>query len=128
MAAVPERQHRPGSITAHQIGAHHEQRARRYLEQAGLRFHAANVRLRGGEIDLIMRDGATWVFVEVRYRKNACYGGAAASIDRRKRQRLQCCAARWLATQNQSIETADCRFDVLAITGGQLQWLPNAFV
>ncbi|WP_395755952.1 YraN family protein [Edwardsiella ictaluri] len=128
MAAVPERQHRSGSVTAHQIGAYHEQRARRYLERAGLRFYAANVRLRGGEIDLIMRDGATWVFVEVRYRKTACYDDAAASIDSRKRQRLQRCAAHWLAVRNQSIETADCRFDVLAITGSQLQWLPNAFV
>lgn len=127
MATVPAGQHRSGAVTAHGIGAEHERQARRYLEQAGLRFHAANVRLRGGEIDLIMREGSTWVFVEVRYRKTAHYGGAAASIDGRKRQRLLRCAARWLATQNQSLDTADCRFDVLAITGSQLQWLPNAF-
>ena len=124
MATVPTRQHRPGTVSTSQIGAHHERHARRYLERAGLRFHAANVRLPGGEIDLIMRDVATWVFVEVRYR----YGSAAASVDRGTQRRLLRAAAPWLAAHNQSLETADCRFDVLAITGGQLQWLPNAFV
>ncbi|AOV97919.1 YraN family protein [Edwardsiella hoshinae] len=128
MATVPTGQHCPSTVSSQQIGAQYEQQARRYLEHAGLRFHAANVRLPGGEIDLIMRDGTTWVFVEVRYRRSERYGGAAASIDSGKRRRLLRTAARWLAAQNQSLETADCRFDVLAITGGRLQWLPNAFV
>lgn len=128
MATVPTGQHRPGTVSTSQIGAHHERHARRYLERAGLRFHAANVRLPGGEIDLIMLDGATWVFVEVRYRRSDRYGSAAASVDRGKQRRLLRAAAHWLAAHNQSLETADCRFDVLAITGGQLQWLPNAFV
>ena len=54
--------------------------ARRYLEQKGLVFVAANVRYRVGELDLIMRDGRQWVFVEVRYRRDARFGGAAMSI------------------------------------------------
>ncbi|EIS64639.1 YraN family protein, partial [Yersinia pestis] len=49
-------------------GAHYENLARRHLERAGLVFQAANVAFRGGEIDLIMRDGDAWVFVEVRFR------------------------------------------------------------
>ncbi len=60
-------------------GAGYELLARRHLEHAGLTFCAANVAVRGGELDLIMRDGTTWVFVEVRYRRNDAFGGAAAS-------------------------------------------------
>ncbi|WP_192458358.1 YraN family protein [Musicola keenii] len=109
------------------MGAQHEQQARSYLERAGLIFVAANVSCRGGELDLIMRDGSTWVFTEVRYRRNASFGGAAASVTRQKRQRLLHAAAVWLARQGSSLENADCRFDVLAMTGKQVEWFPNAF-
>lgn len=109
-----------------QIGAQYELLARRYLERAGLRFHAANISLRGGELDLIMRDGNTWVFIEVRYRANDKYGDAAATIHHRKRQRLLHSAACWLAQRDGSLYDTDCRFDVLAITGKHIQWLPNA--
>lgn len=108
-------------------GIAYEQQARRYLERAGLRFEAANVRVRGGELDLIMRDRDTWVFVEVRYRRSAAFGGAAASITRQKRQRLLYAASVWLARRQASFDTSPCRFDVLAITGDCLEWLPNAF-
>ncbi|WP_411570496.1 YraN family protein [Pectobacterium cacticida] len=108
-------------------GAVYEQQARRYLERAGLTFTAANVTLRGGEIDLIMRDRQVWVFVEVRYRRNAYFGDAAASVTLRKQQRLLHAAAIWLAQRGASFDTVDCRFDVLAITGEQYNWLPNAF-
>lgn len=109
------------------VGANYESLARRYLERAGLRFVAANVGCRAGEIDLIMRDQNTWVFVEVRYRRNANFGGAAASVTHSKRQRLLRAAAFWLAQHNASLDTSACRFDVLAITGSQLEWLPDAF-
>ena len=59
-------------------GAGYELQARRYLERAGLTFFAANVTLRGGELDLIMRDGQTWVFVEVRYRRSDAFGKCSA--------------------------------------------------
>ncbi|MBJ7222454.1 MULTISPECIES: YraN family protein [unclassified Brenneria] len=108
-------------------GADYEQRARRYLERAGLTFAAANVTLRGGELDLIMRDRQTWVFVEVRYRRNADFGGAAASVTRQKQRRLLHAAAVWLAQRDASFDTVDCRFDVLAITDNQFSWIPNAF-
>lgn len=108
-------------------GGQYEQLARHYLERAGLAFIAANVAFRGGELDLIMRDGATWVFVEVRYRRNSMFGGAAASVTRQKQQHVLRAAALWLSHQGQSIETADCRFDVIAITGTQVEWLANAF-
>lgn len=128
MAAVPSGLDRSGSVTGtRQTGAQYEEAARRYLEREGLTFHAANVTLRGGELDLIMRDGGTWVFVEVRYRKSARYGDAAATVGYRKQQRLLRSAALWLAGQGGSFATTACRFDVFAITGSQLQWLPNAF-
>ncbi|RBP65194.1 putative endonuclease [Brenneria salicis ATCC 15712 = DSM 30166] len=88
---------------------------------------AENVTLRGGELDLVMRDQQTWVFVEVRYRRNADFGGAAASVTLRKQRRLLHAAAVWLAQRGASFDTVDCRFDVLAITGDEFIWLPNAF-
>ncbi len=75
-------------------GAAYELFARRHLERAGLTFCASNVSLRGGELDLIMRDGQTWVFVEVRYRRNDIFGGVAASVTYRKQQRVAGAARR----------------------------------
>jgi len=108
-------------------GDKYEAFARRYLERAGLIFVAANVACRAGEIDLIMRDQQTWVFVEVRYRRNADFGGAAASVTVQKQQRLLRAASFWLAGKNASFDTSSCRFDVFAITGSQIEWLRDAF-
>ena len=69
-------------LRARSCGDQYEAFARRYLEREGLTFVAANVACRTGEIDLIMRDQQTWVFVEVRYRRNANFGGAAESVTR----------------------------------------------
>lgn len=110
-----------------QTGANYELIARHYLEQAGLIFEAANIRFRGGELDLIMRDKQQWVFVEVRYRSHTRFGCAADSITWHKQQKLLQTAAIWLAKRHASYDTLDCRFDVVAITGNQLEWLPNAF-
>lgn len=127
MEPVSSGTNRSGNLSRQQTGAGYERQARRLLENAGLTFVAANVRYRAGEIDLIMRDRQTWVFVEVRYRRNALFGGAAASVTRSKQQKLLRAAALWLRNRNSSLDTADCRFDVVAITGPQVDWLPNAF-
>ena len=66
MAQIPAGADRPGQLSRKQTGDAWEATARRWLEGKGLRFIAANVRSRGGEIDLIMRQGPTTVFVEVR--------------------------------------------------------------
>jgi len=116
-----------GVLTRQQQGAARERQARRLLEEAGLRFVAAHVRYRSGEIDLIMRDKQCWVFVEVRYLRSDRFGGAAASVTRQKQQRLLRAASFWLAGHNASFDTSPCRFDVLAITGEQVEWLANAF-
>ncbi|ADO46827.1 YraN family protein [[Enterobacter] lignolyticus] len=127
MAQIPAGANRPGQLSPKQTGDAWEQQARRWLEHNGLRFIAANVRARGGEIDLIMQDGAVTVFVEVRYRASACYGGAAASVTRSKQIKLLHTARLWLARHNGSFETVDCRFDVIAFTGGRIEWFKNAF-
>ena len=126
MAQVPTGTNRRSQLSK-QTGDAWESQARRWLERHGLRFIAANARERGGEIDLIMRDGAVIVFVEVRYRRNASYGDAAASVTPQKQQRLLKPARLWLSRQNGSFDTVDCRFDVVAFTGNDIQWLKNAF-
>ncbi len=127
MAQIPARTDRSGQLTRKQTGDAHESEARRWLERKGLRFIAANVRARGGEIDLIMQDGPTIVFIEVRYRQSSHYGGAAASVTRAKQQKLLLTAQLWLARHNGSFDTVDCRFDVVAFTGNAIEWFKNAF-
>jgi len=103
-----------------------EQRARAFLEGQGLSHVASNVRSKRGEIDLVMQDDKTLVFVEVRLRTSERFGGAAASIDHRKQTRLAAAAAYFLQRQRRQ---AACRFDVVAIDAtGSLNWIRDAFV
>lgn len=127
MAQIPAGSDSQRKLTTKQAGDAAELRARRWLEHQGLRFVAANVRERGGEIDLIMREGAVTVFVEVRFRTSGAYGGAAASVTRSKQHKLLHTAQLWLARHNGSFDTVDCRFDVIAFTGNEIEWLKNAF-
>ena len=127
MAQIPARTSRPRQLTSKQTGDAWESTARDWLQSKGLHFIAANVRERGGEIDLIMREGSTTVFVEVRYRRSAQFGGAAASVTQSKQHKLLQTARLWLARHNGSFDTVDCRFDVLAFTGNDVEWLRNAF-
>ncbi len=127
MEPIYPRRDRSSQLTRQQRGEQTEKLACRYLCQAGLRWIASNVLYRQGELDLIMLDGQTYVFVEVRYRKNCRYGDAAASITWRKQQKIKTAAAYWLANQNKSLSTANCRFDVVAVTGSRVNWIKNAF-
>lgn len=108
-------------------GSLYEQKARAYLETQGLKFIAANQTFKCGELDLVMADGDTVVFVEVRQRKSNRFGSAVESIDYRKQQKWLNAANMWLFTKrNQSLDTAKCRFDVVAFEGDNLPlWLPN---
>lgn len=114
-------------MSTRQSGAYYEQKARRFLESRGVEFVAANFHVRGGEIDLIMRHLHVIVFVEVRFRRNDSFGHAAASITMTKQKRLLHAAKVWLSGVDESFETVDCRFDVLAFTGNEIEWLTNAF-
>ena len=108
-------------------GSIYEQKARAYLEMQGLKFIAANQTFKCGELDLVMTDGDTIVFVEVRQRKSNRFGSAVESIDYRKQQKWINAANIWLFTKrNQSLDTAKCRFDVVAFEGDNPPlWLPN---
>jgi putative endonuclease len=127
MAQIPARTSRPRQLTSKQTGDAWESTARDWLQSKGLHFIAANVHERGGEIDLIMREGNTTVFVEVRYRRSAQFGGAAVSVTRSKQHKLLQTARLWLARHNGSFDTVDCRFDVLAFTGNDVEWFKDAF-
>ncbi|MFN6961084.1 MAG: YraN family protein [Rhodocyclaceae bacterium] len=105
------------------IGDQAENVAARHLAAQGLVILARNFRVKGGEIDLICRDGATTVFVEVRHRARLDFGGAATSITPTKRRRVILAARHWLARQGEGA----CRFDCVLIEGGKLEWVKNAF-
>ncbi|WP_313079353.1 YraN family protein [Atlantibacter sp.] len=126
MAQIPAGTGGAGKLNSQQ-GAAWEHRARLWLERKGLQFVAANVHERWGEIDLIMKHRHVIVFVEVRYRRSACFGGAAASVTQAKQHKLLQTARGWLARQSESFDTVDCRFDVLAFTGDEVEWIENAF-
>jgi putative endonuclease len=114
--------------TCNVSGKQAEALAARYLEQQGLKVVARNVHCRGGEIDLVCHDGKTLVFVEVRLRRNAGFGGAAASITRRKQQRVILAARHYLAAQ--ACADSDCRFDCVlldALDAGSIEWIRDAF-
>jgi putative endonuclease len=107
-----------------------EQRACTLLERAGLKVLARNYTTRHGELDLVMREGDTIVFVEVRYRKNASHGDAATSVTRSKQAKLILAAQHWLAA-NPRLAASPCRFDVVSYDGlGDTlcqAWLRGAF-
>ena len=104
-------------------GAAGETAAAEYLMRHGLAVIARNFRVRGGEIDLVCRDGSCTVFVEVRLRSGASFGGAAASITATKQARLILAARHWLASHGEQ----PCRFDCVLIQDGQIEWCKNAF-
>jgi putative endonuclease len=114
--------------SAAESGAAAEDAALAHLRAAGLQLLARNVRYPFGEIDLVMREGATIAFVEVRYRRSADYGGAFASVTRDKRRKLARAAQAWLKG-NRAHAAAPCRFDVVATAPGaaQCDWLRAAF-
>lgn len=114
-----------GAARSKPVGAAFEQRARQFLERRGLVFVGANVTMRGGELDLVMREpDGMLVFVEVRARRSARHGGAAASVGWRKRRRLVAAALQFWARHGAG---AACRFDVVAFEAGRLVWLRDAF-
>jgi putative endonuclease len=113
------------------VGDMAEARALAFLQRQGLTLVQRNYRVargpraRGGEIDLILHDrGGTLVFCEVRLRRSGAQGGAGASVTAAKQRSLVFAAQHYL----QSLaRLPDCRFDVVAIDGEQIEWLPGAF-
>lgn len=117
----------PPSLSRQSKGQYYEQQARRFLEQQGLLFVSANYRCRQGEIDLIMREHQTLVFVEVRYRASRDYGGALSSVTPAKQQKIRYTAHYFLLNQQINEAHQACRFDIVSYDDGQQSWLKNAF-
>lgn len=117
--------------TRQSAGREAEAFALRYLQQQGLQLIAQNWLCKRGELDLVMLDGDTVVFVEVRYRRHSAWGGALESVDFRKQQKLVLAAQLFLQSETQWADAA-CRFDVVAIegdpaSGPPLNWIRHAF-
>ena len=117
-------------MDARDIGKHFEDLALAYLKAHGLALVARNFNCRFGEVDLILREGETIVFAEVRYRGTSVRGGGTASVGAAKRAKLIHAAQTWLQ-QNPRYATQPCRFDVVGCSATlerpQFEWTRNAF-
>ena len=113
-------------------GAHYESMAAKYLQKKGFQELQRNFRHRRGEIDIIMRDLDTLVFIEVRYRKQIGFGSAEESITRRKQKSI-ISTANFYLTQKK-LWDMPCRFDVITIKPSKhplkdydINWISSAF-
>lgn len=117
-------------LTSRELGDQAEDFAAKLLIAEGLKLIETNVNFRVGEIDLIMQDKQSLVFVEVRRRKHDRFGGAISSITATKRKRLTRAALAYLQ-RKKLMDKVPCRFDLVAVTdnNGQLQgqWIKNIF-
>lgn len=108
-------------------GARAEQIAAAYLQRKGLTLIETNYRCRWGEIDLVLHDRDSIVFTEVRLRSSRNFGGAADSVDARKRMRIIAAARHYLADKK---EVPPCRFDVVLLERLEplrIEWIRDAF-
>jgi len=113
------------------LGNRAERAAERLLTDTGMRLLARNYRCKQGELDLVMRDADTVVFVEVRYRRKNQWGSAVETVDWRKQKRLIAAAQHYLITHPHLVDQP-CRFDVVAAEGnpadpGAYRWIREAF-
>lgn len=117
-----------GNVDRKLLGNQAETTALHHLQAAGLRLVQRNYRTPGrggGEIDLILREpDGTLVFVEVRQRSHAGFGGAAASVGLSKQRRIILAARYYLA---RFARPPGCRFDVIGLHNGKIDWIKSAF-
>lgn len=111
-----------------QVGNKYESLAEQYLVQQGLQSHSKNYYCRYGELDLIMKEGSTWVFVEVKYRKNQHFGGAINALSTSKIAKLQRSIYQFLTSEQ--LHNVAVRVDFVAIEGTHpptIKWIKNIF-
>ncbi len=108
-----------------QMGRAGENQARAFLVDKGYRWLASNFRTRWGEIDLVMKDADTIVFVEVKNRQNTRYGQPAEAVQHWKVKHLVK-ASLIFVMRNGWLDHA-IRYDIVSITNGRIQHIPNAF-
>lgn len=107
------------------IGHEAEQTAKQYLLENSLRFLEQNFKAKVGEIDLIMADGPTFVFVEVKYRSNDSHGCAAEQFTWSKRRKLERTINYYLLQRKLNPQHTNMRIDVVAIDGEKVNWIKN---
>lgn len=108
-------------------GDEKEDLAERYLSARGFELIERNFHCKGGEIDLIMKDGEYLVFIEVRYRENKDFGGALASITPSKQRKIHR-AAEYYLLNNFKNSPPPCRIDAIGIEAeNTIEWVRNAF-
>lgn len=117
----------PGSRKS---GIYWEKAAESFLRKQGLTLLQRNFSSRFGEIDLIMEDKQTLVFVEVKYRRNDYHGSGADAVTFHKQGRISRTAA-WYLAKNPHRAECVCRFDVISIDPKErdegINWIKNAF-
>ncbi len=117
--------------TTRETGNATETFAANYLVKQGLIIQEKNIHSRMGEIDIIMKDDETFVFIEVKYRSSALFGGAISAISQQKQQKIRKTAAFYLQQCGLNEYNTPCRFDVVALQGNinnlDITWLKNAF-
>lgn len=114
------------------IGKRAELAACQYLQRNGLVLVQRNFLCSLGEIDLIMRDNQSWVFVEVRYRKSNLYGSAVESVNWSKQQKIIRASNVYLKKQRKNIDETYMRFDIVGVSSTKTAefeccWIKNAF-
>ena len=102
-----------------------EQKVARYLQSKGLILVTQNFSAKCGEIDLVMRDKATWVFVGVKYRKKGSHGTALEQFTAQKRRKLTAAIYVFMAKYNLNPNHVEHRIDLVAIDGKKAQWLTS---
>ena len=120
-------------------GHAYENLAKHYLKKKGLSLITTNYTCQCGEIDLIMKDGETLVFIEVRYRSNKQYGSALESVNTKKQRKIIQSAQSFLQHSPWATKL-NCRFDVLGISPSahqlanshdtllEVNWIQSAFI
>ena len=121
--------------TTRELGEATESLACEYLKSKGLKLVERNFNCRFGEIDLIMQNSDSLIFVEVRYRRNKDFGSGAESITMSKQSKLIKTASAYLQ-RHAKLSKYPARFDVVSITGPietksinniDFDWIENAF-
>ena len=115
-------------MTAHRqaLGATGEEAVAVWYTEQGYEIVARNWRCREGELDLIVRQGRTFVFCEVKTRSSTAFGVPAEAVTRTKQARIRRLAARWLE-DDAPVRPTDIRFDVACVLAGEIEVIEGAF-
>lgn len=108
------------------LGLLKEELAAEYIISQGAKILTRNYYFRGGELDLIAKDGEYLCFIEVKYRKSSSFGFPEEAVTYAKQKKILT-GARLYLYQNHMREDTPCRFDVVSVCGNEINWIKNAF-